>query len=259
MTTIAFLDLDWYVTHTSQGDYRWLKTTPSEQNDIHTCAHGTRTLTFTASDFLPTFRSELFFPVGCFDGGYLLRLNVISFFPPILIFFCVCVMLTFAFFSSLLGFKGARKVDAAHEEQVGTGSLRRSSSRRLSAAVASEKMTWTKRRLVNALPMALLIIFVMLPAISRAIFSAWDCIPIDAGGGDDTYFLRVDRSVECGSSEHRRITRLAIVLTLIWPVGMPFFFFYVLFVNRKVLRTGGMNALAKATTFLTGGYKKEVY
>ena len=41
--------------------------------------------------------------------------------------------------------------------------------------------------------------------------------------------------------------------------GMPVLFFLVLFINRKVLREGRSNALAKSTMFLTGGYKQHVY
>jgi len=125
--------------------------------------------------------------------------------------------------------------------------------------MSSEKVSNAKRRLINSLPLVLLVVFVMLPAISRAIFSAWDCVPYDSGPGESKYILRIDESVVCDSPEHRGITTLAIFLVMIWPVGMQLLFFMVLYSNRKVLRAGKLNGMAKATRFLTGGYKQHVY
>ena len=48
------------------------------------------------------------------------------------------------------------------------------------------------------------------------------------------------------------------MLVLLWPVGMVCLFAYVLFRNRAEFRSGvPQTRLARASKFLTGGYKNK--
>ena len=60
------------------------------------------------------------------------------------------------------------------------GRTRRPSfSETLMATMNSEKISGMKRRLFGSLPLVLLVVFVMLPAIARSIFSAWGDTPLE--------------------------------------------------------------------------------
>ena len=52
--------------------------------------------------------------------------------------------------------------------------------------------------LLRALPMALFISFLLVPTVSKKIFSAFDCVPYDFDGGEESKsFLREDHSMLC--------------------------------------------------------------
>jgi len=124
--------------------------------------------------------------------------------------------------------------------------------------VKKKVSVWTERML-NLLPLVLLVTFVMLPSVSRSIFSSWDCVPYKSGPQANKNFLRRDYSVECGSGAHNDIVGLAIVLVLIWPVGMQLLFVGTLWSNRKELRSSIENSFTKALRFLSGGYKPQFF
>ena len=63
---------------------------------------------------------------------------------------------------------------------------------------------------------------------------------------------------QCGSSEHTAIQFVAIILVILWPIGMLSFFVWVLVYNRRELHVGHpKHPFAKASKFLTGGYKNQ--
>lgn len=120
-------------------------------------------------------------------------------------------------------------------------------------------MSGYAKRFLGILPLVLLVIFVMLPSVSRTIFSSWDCVPYDAGIEGTTSYLRRDHSVECGSDEHKNVVAVAIPLVILWPVCMQMLFWCVLFCNRETLRSGDDNSVSRALRFLTGGYKAKYF
>ena len=72
-------------------------------------------------------------------------------------------------------------------------------------------------------------------------------------------FLRRDISVECGTSAHDEIVAIAVMLVLVWPLGMQLLFIGTLWCNRKALRRSAENSFTKALRFLSGGYKPQYF
>lgn len=128
-----------------------------------------------------------------------------------------------------------------------------------SGSLAYEQVGKWTTRLLSVLPMALFVIFIMLPSVSRTIFAVWDCKPYKTGASTSISYLRRDLAVLCGGNEHNRMTALAVILVLVWPVGMQLFFVLALWVNRKALYTGKETMSANAMKFLTGGYKPQFF
>jgi len=117
---------------------------------------------------------------------------------------------------------------------------------------------WTERML-GFLPLVLLIVFIFLPAVSRSVFSVWDCQPYKVSEDSTVFYMRRDPSMECSSGDHAKLVAAAIVFVFMWPIGMQLFLFVTLWVNRKDLRLGRTTAHTRATHFLTGGYKNPYY
>jgi len=100
--------------------------------------------------------------------------------------------------------------------------------------------------------------------VSRTIFSVWDCVPYKSDADSSIYYLRRDLKVNCDSDDHKEMIIVAAVLVVIWPIGMPIFFFFALFKTRKELRKSRRTGLketpfSNATRFLTGGYKPRYF
>ena len=73
-------------------------------------------------------------------------------------------------------------------------------------------------------------------------------------------YLLADKSVQCGSSDHEKMKFLAILLVLVWPVGMLLLFAFLLFYNRNELKAGeARHTSARATRFLTSGYRARFF
>ena len=108
---------------------------------------------------------------------------------------------------------------------------------------SSEKknIDWTKEPMsldawMYGLPAVLLIIFCLVPGVSRGIFAAWACksYVFNSETGEEHTFLRDDAKVRCSdpdykSSEHAAIVGQAAIFVVIWPLGSSFLFAYLLF------------------------------
>eukprot|EP00966_Prymnesium_polylepis_P331553 7387129-Prymnesium_polylepis.1 len=119
------------------------------------------------------------------------------------------------------------------------GSARRMStfvSRQQNFQASLEKMSAWQRRLLQMFPFVIFVVFVGLPTVSRTIFSVWDCVPYKSDADSSIYYLRRDLKVNCDSDDHKEMIIVAAVLVVIWPIGMPIFFFFALFKTRKELR-----------------------
>ena len=71
--------------------------------------------------------------------------------------------------------------------------------------------------------------------------------------------MRQDANVECGTEEHRSITRLAVGFIALWPAGSLVLFTSLLVACYKPLKAKSPNALTRATAFLHREYEKTWY
>ena len=88
----------------------------------------------------------------------------------------------------------------------------------------------------RALPVLLVMTFVLLPAVSTKIFRAFLCITV--GEDDETFetqrFLLEDMALSCDSALYAALRRDALVMVFVWPVGVPCLYAILLWINRKV-------------------------
>jgi hypothetical protein len=73
--------------------------------------------------------------------------------------------------------------------------------------------------------------FILLPSISVKIFSTFACHHFD----DGTSFLTVDYSIDCNASEHTFYRGYAGAMILIYPIGIPFSYWFLLWRRRHLL------------------------
>ena len=225
--------------------------------------------------------SEAVYPSGCIIGGFFNRLVLVALAPFLLILAVPTVLCLLGLLTSLcarkdasggkvsvgqaLGFEGVANQSfggpqGKEESSLRVNALPLSLSRRESSTmVVAEQLGKWQQRLLGTLPLVLLVVFVMLPAVSRSIFSAWDCIAFKSGPDSEVRYLRRELAIVCGSEEHERITALAWMLVIIWPIGMQLLFGFTLWFNRKAMAAGTNNAYTRATRFLTGGYKSRYF
>ena len=112
--------------------------------------------------------------------------------------------------------------------------------------------------LVRGLPIALLLSFVLVPPVSKYIFSSFDCIQydVDSSAGLTTSFLRADASVICQDSvEHQRIFTSALTLSIVWPCGAPILYVALLWAAQKAIQERKPNRLTRACAFLHTDYQ----
>ena len=73
--------------------------------------------------------------------------------------------------------------------------------------------------------------FILLPSVSIKIFSTFACHHFD----DGTSFLTVDYSIDCNASEHTFYRGYAGAMILIYPIGIPFSYWFLLWRRRHLL------------------------
>ena len=73
-------------------------------------------------------------------------------------------------------------------------------------------------------------------------FSCYDVDPDDVDDGDDR-FLRVDFRISCHSSRYRFANAWAISMIFVYVVGIPLFYFYLLYPYRSAIKLRGPNYL----------------
>ena len=85
------------------------------------------------------------------------------------------------------------------------------------------------------------------------------CPPPDNPSPPCVADLHEDLSLRCGIDEYRSTSSTAIVLLLVWPVGVPLFYTVLLWKSRRALSSHIPTPLSRATAFLSGDYKSEIY
>ena len=91
---------------------------------------------------------------------------------------------------------------------------------------------------LHVLPLALLVLFALVPSVSARVFSTFSC---ERFGYNDAlhehrYFLLADMTVECsvhGVWRSNEFTGLAIAFVALWPVGVPLLFGTLLWASRR--------------------------
>ena len=79
--------------------------------------------------------------------------------------------------------------------------------------------------------MALLLMLLVYSSSSSVIFQMFDCEKLD----DDKDYLRADYTIECDSLRHKVLMGYAGFMFVLYPLGIPGLFGFVLFRNRRVL------------------------
>jgi len=83
----------------------------------------------------------------------------------------------------------------------------------------------------------LLLTYLVLPTVSTFIFGAFGCENVDPSGvvpGMPTY-LRHDYSIACDSARYQFGVTLGIAMILVYPIGIPLMYFYLLYQNRHMI------------------------
>ena len=78
--------------------------------------------------------------------------------------------------------------------------------------------------------------FLLFPGSSTKTFHALLCVPFDGEGELPKSFLRVDFSIDCGSTVYRGFIRpYAIIMVVIYPIGVPLYYLSKFWQNRHEL------------------------
>jgi hypothetical protein len=121
---------------------------------------------------------------------------------------------------------------------------------------------WVAKSLFSGLIVSVPLTFALIPSVSRAIFTVWECehFVIDPAKGEKIRFLRDDLSIICGTSdEHNEASALGTFYLFIWPIGMPIVYFFLCWANRKDNAKGMPTHFARATAFLWAEYHPHNY
>ena len=76
-----------------------------------------------------------------------------------------------------------------------------------------------------------LILFLIYPSTSAAIFATFQCEPLDDGSS----WLRADLSIDCNSPTHNWYVWYASCMVLVYPVGTPLLYYVILRCHKKAV------------------------
>jgi hypothetical protein len=183
-------------------------------------------------DFLTFGLDELLgVPAGCLAKDFVKRV-LLSAFVPLVAIFMVFV---------LLALRAGYTRIAQHDGQPVW---------HLQAAL-SDGLLWTT-------PFALLVTFAFVPSVSANIFKAWSCQGFGLTQTENRYYLREDLSIVCYESDaHAEAVKVAIVLMVVWPIGVLVLYAVLLLAARRSLLSRTPTRLARSTSFLHRDYYPE--
>jgi hypothetical protein len=93
----------------------------------------------------------------------------------------------------------------------------------------------------------LLFTYLILPSTSAKIFEVFSCRnvdPDDVSDGDDVYMV-MDYSVSCSSQKYHSGFIWAIVSIIVYPIGIPCYYFFVLYTAREDIKGRDCTAVAQ--------------
>ena len=113
--------------------------------------------------------------------------------------------------------------------------------------------------LQRSLPVTLIVTFFFVPSTATRIFKTFQCDQIEYSGGTPPAtrrYLQDDLTVDCDSPDYQNHTfDTAVVLVMIWPLGVPLLYALLLFANRHAISTRTETPMRQAIAFLTEDYE----
>ena len=100
--------------------------------------------------------------------------------------------------------------------------------------------------------------FLTYPVISQVIFQTFMCTTLDEADDEQSVLLLVDFQTSCNTDTYSIYLAFASVMVVIWPIGLPMFFFALLLRNRDELRKEG-SLVREELSPLVGRYKTECW
>ena len=97
----------------------------------------------------------------------------------------------------------------------------------------------------------LFIMFYVYNGSSSVIFEMFECDHVDEGQN----YLRVDYTIECDTIKHRVLEGFAKFMILVYPLGIPALFAFLLFKNRRVLLNKDLRENAFSVRAISGLWK----
>ena len=91
-----------------------------------------------------------------------------------------------------------------------------------------EKSVSTRNKIFETF---LAITFVLLPSVSIKVLSTFACHDFD----DGSRYLKVDYSIDCNASTHSLYWLYSGLMVLLYPIGVPFMYWYLLWKRRDLL------------------------
>ena len=98
---------------------------------------------------------------------------------------------------------------------------------------------------------ALLVTFLLYSSVSSVVFQMFACDDLD----DDKLYLRADYRLECDSPKHRALQVYAGLMILLYPVGIPGLYAFLLFSNRHILRDTQSRTESSVVRSISGLWK----
>jgi hypothetical protein len=77
--------------------------------------------------------------------------------------------------------------------------------------------------------------YLVLPSVTAVIFGMFPCLDID-DQEENQYYLRNDLSISCSSERYITGVTIAALMILVYPFGIPAFYFWQLFLHRDLIR-----------------------
>ena len=91
------------------------------------------------------------------------------------------------------------------------------------------------------LRLVLLFAFIIFPTLCTTIFQAWGCETFDEGH----QYLYADYEVDCRSAAHARHQKFASAMLLVYPIGVPTCYLWLLFRKRNAINPAGATRAEK--------------
>jgi hypothetical protein len=120
---------------------------------------------------------------------------------------------------------------------------------------------WFRQAVLWSMRPALLIAFGSYPIVASAAFQAFACEPL---GDVSLRFLPPTYTLECGpagqpTAEYERLTTVALIAVMLYPVGISVFTAILLYLARKPLREGKTTDFTRAIGFLHAEYEPQFF